>query len=53
MYQIAMFLLHFDFRKSLYDFFNFLSFRTKPELELNKDITNMEEGQFMNQTMER
>ena len=53
MYQIAIFLLHFDFRKSLYSFFEFLSFRTKPELQLDTDIKNMEEGTSIGETIER
>jgi hypothetical protein len=53
MYQIAMFFLHFDFRKTLYNFFDLLSFRTKPNLELKTEINNMEEGSSIGETIER
>jgi hypothetical protein len=53
MYQIAIFLLHFDLRQTLYNFFEFLSFRTKPKLEATTEITNIEEGAFINQVIER
>ena len=53
MYQIAMFFLHFDFRKTLYNFFDFLSFRTNPKLELKTDMNNMEVGTSIGETIER
>ena len=53
MYQIAIFLLHFDFRKTLYNFFDLLSFRTKPKLELKTEMNNMEEGSLIEQPIER